>query len=81
MENLKEFRTNILGHRIIVYTYHKNLTIENFTTEIVLHWRLILEEYRPEIKYIKGPDNEASDALSKLSLINSDLIERDITRE
>ena len=31
---LKEFQTIILGHRITVYTYHKNLTFENFTTEI-----------------------------------------------
>ena len=33
----------LLGHSITVYTDHKNLTFENFTTERVLHWRLMLE--------------------------------------
>ena len=31
-----------------------------------MHWRLILEEYEPEIEYIKDPKNEVADALSKL---------------
>ena len=44
MENLKYFLTIIVGHRIKVYTDHKNLTFEKFTTERVLHWRLMLEE-------------------------------------
>ena len=43
VETLKYFRTIILGHRITVYTNHKNLTFENFTTKRVLHWRLMLE--------------------------------------
>ena len=80
METLKYFRTIILEHRITVYTDHNNLTFDNFTTEIMLLWRLILEEYSPEIKYIKGPDNYAADALSRLPLINSDIRESDITR-
>ena len=29
-------------------------------------WRLLLEEYRPEIVYIKGPRNVVADALSRL---------------
>ena len=31
-----------------------------------MRWRLYLEEYSPEIKYIKGEDNQAADALSRL---------------
>ena len=81
MKTLKEFFTIILGHLITVYTDHKNLTFENFTTEIVLCWRLMLEEYGPEIKYIKGPDNDAAYALSRLPLINSDITESGVTRE
>ena len=80
VETLKDFRTIILGHHIIVYSDHKNLTFENFTKEIVLRWSLMLEEYRPEIKYIKGTDNEAAENLSKTPLINYDLTESDITR-
>ena len=80
VETLKQFRTILLGHRIAVFTDHKNITFENFTTEIVLHWRLMLEEYGPEIKYIKRPDNDTADALSRLLLINSDVTDSDITR-
>ena len=65
----------------MVYADNKNLTFQNFTTERVLHWRLMLEEYGPEIKYIKGPNNDAEDALSRLPLINSDVTESDVTRE
>ena len=32
-----------LGHCITVYADHNNLTFENFTTERVLRWRIILE--------------------------------------
>ena len=80
VETLKELCTIILGHRITLYMYRKNITFENFTTEIVLHWRLMLEEYGPEIKYIKRPDNDTADALSRLLLINSDVTDSDITR-
>ena len=41
----------------------------------------MLKYYGPNIKYIKGPDNDAADALSRLPLITSDTKESDITRE
>lgn len=31
-----------------------------------MRWRLILEEYRPELIYIKGEHNEVADELSRL---------------
>ena len=31
-----------------------------------MRWRLLLEEYGPEIEYIKGPKNVVTDALSRL---------------
>ena len=68
MENLKEFHTIILKHRIKVYMDHKNIIFENFTTERVLRWRLMLKEYSPDIKYTKGPDNYAAGTLSRLPL-------------
>ena len=40
-----------------------------------------MEEYGPIIKYIKGPDNYATDSLSMLPLINSDIIEWKIIKE
>ena len=31
-----------------------------------MRWRLLLEEYGPEIEYTKGPKNVVADALSRL---------------
>ena len=70
VETLKEFRNILLGHRIVVHTDHKNLTCKNFNTERVMRWRLILEEYGPELLYIKGEDNIVADALSRMDLID-----------
>ena len=64
VETLKEFTNILLGQKIIVHTDHKNLTCKNFNTERVMRWRLILKEYGPEIKYIKGPKNIVANALS-----------------
>ena len=66
VETLKEFRNILLGHQITVYTDHKNLTHKNFNTERVMRWRLILEEFGPELKYIKVENNVVADALSRL---------------
>jgi RNase H-like domain found in reverse transcriptase len=54
VETLQEYRTILLGHIIKIYTDHKNLTFDNFTTDRVRRWRLIVEEYGPDIIYIKG---------------------------
>jgi len=66
VETLKEFKNILLGQRIHVYGDHKNLTYKNFNTDRVLRWRLILEEFSPELIYIKGQNNVIADALSCL---------------
>ena len=33
-----------------------------------MRWRLILEEFGPELKYIKGENNVVSDAFSRLEM-------------
>ncbi len=71
VETLKEFRNILLGHEIEVHTDHKNLTCKHFNTDRVLRWRLILEEYGPDLKYIKGENNIVADALSRLNLNKS----------
>ena len=74
LETLKYFRTTLLGNFITVYKDHEKITYENFTTKRVIHyWRLPLEEYRPDITYIKVYDNETADALIRLPLLNSDV--------
>ena len=52
----------------MVYTDHKNLTYNNFNTERVMRWRLILEEFGPELKYIKGENNVVAEALYRLDM-------------
>ena len=42
LESLKEFITILLGHKLIMYTDHKRLNCNNFNTERVLIWRLII---------------------------------------
>ena len=54
VETLTEFRKIRLGQKLRIYTDHKNLTCKHFNTNIVLRWRLILEDYGPYIEYIKG---------------------------
>ena len=66
VETLKEFCNILLGHQITVYTDHKNLTYKKFNTERVMRWRLILEGFGPELKYIKGENNAVANALSCL---------------
>jgi transposase InsO family protein len=65
---LKEFRNILLGQQITVFTDHKNLTYKNFNTERVMRWRLVLEEFGPDLQYIKGERNIVADALSRLEI-------------
>jgi len=68
LETLKEFNRMLWGQRINVYTDHKNLTRDGLglTSERVARWRILLEEYAPEIIYIKGIHNTIADAISQL---------------
>jgi len=70
VETLKEFRNILLGQQLRVYTDHKNLTYKTFNTERVMRWRLLIEEYNPELHYVKGEKNIVADALSRLALVN-----------
>ena len=54
VETLNQFRTILLGQKLIKYTDHKNLICETFNTYRVLGLILILEKYGPDIEYIKG---------------------------
>ena len=42
-----------------------------FNTKRVMRWRLIPEEYSPEVIYIEGSKNVVVDALSRLDLVNT----------
>ena len=64
---MKEFRTILLGHKLIIYTDYKNLTCNIFNTDRVLRWRIILEDYGPDIEYIKGENNIVAYRLSRIT--------------
>jgi hypothetical protein len=65
VETLKEFKGMLWGQDIKVYTDHKNLTRDaiGLTSDRVYCWRLLLEEYAPEIIYIKGIPDTIADAI------------------
>jgi hypothetical protein len=45
----------------------KILPNKNFNTERVMQWRILIEEFGPELIYIKGTSNVVADALSRLN--------------
>jgi hypothetical protein len=56
------------GQSIKVFTDHANLIRDALGTTLdrVYRCRLLLEEYGPEIVYIKGIHNTIADAISRL---------------
>ncbi len=70
VETLKEFKGMLWGQDIKVYTDHKNLTRDalGLPSDRVYCWRFLLEEYAPEIIYIKVIHNTVVDAIFALRL-------------
>ena len=68
VKTFKEFHTILLGSMIRVHTDHKNLThrLTDFTTQCVLRWRLLLEEFNLMFLYKAEPDNVLVNALSRV---------------
>jgi len=68
VETLKEFRYIVMGHRIILWSYHLvlcRLKTEHYSQR-VMRQRLLLEEYGAEIRHIQGENNVVADTLSRL---------------
>ena len=68
VELLKEFKGMLLGQRITVWTDHQNLIRDSLGRDCdrVMRWNLLLQEFNPTVKYIKGVDNTVADAVSRL---------------
>jgi hypothetical protein len=66
VETLKEFQVMLWGQTIKVYTDHKNIIQDasGLTSDREYHRQLLLEEFTPEIVYIKGMHNMVADAIS-----------------
>ena len=74
VETLKEFRNILLGQSIKVYTDHKNLTCKNYNSDRVMRWRLLIEEFGPELIHLPGKHNIVADALSRLDTNPAELL-------
>ena len=74
MECLKQFRGIIFGYEINVFSDHKNLVYAATLSESqrVMRWRLIFEEFGPNIQHISGVDNIVSDTIIRLPSTPSD---------
>jgi hypothetical protein len=79
VETLKEFRTILLGQQLIVHTDQENLTYKHFNSDGVMQWRLYIEEYSPNLRYIKDTKNVAADALFCRGILNSPMNEAHLT--
>jgi RNase H-like domain found in reverse transcriptase len=68
VKTLKEFQSMLLGAPITIYTDHKNLThkLSSFSTQHVLQWRLLLEEFGCNYKYNEGSQNLICNSLSHI---------------
>jgi hypothetical protein len=67
-KTLKAFQNILLGQKIKVHTDHENLTYKNFNSDRVMRLRLHIEEYSPDLQYIKGTHNVVADTLSCLEI-------------
>ncbi|KAG7349114.1 hypothetical protein IV203_011711 [Nitzschia inconspicua] len=70
VETFREYRNILLGAQIRVHTDHKNLThqMTKFTTQRVLRWRLLLDEFGATFHYKTGSTNFIADALSRVPI-------------
>ncbi len=69
VETLKDLKGILWGQNIKVFTDHTNLMRDALgltSRNQVYQWRLLLEEYRPEIVYINCIYNTVADAVSWL---------------
>lgn len=65
VEVLTSYRSLLLGAEICIKTDHMNLTRDDIKSQRLLNWRLLIEEYAPQLTYVKGEDNVGADFLSR----------------
>lgn len=73
---VKTFRTYLYGRKFIIYTDHRPLVylfgMTNPSSRLT-KFRLLLEEYTYEVRYLKGKTNVAADALSRITISSDEL--------
>lgn len=74
--SIKYFRPYLYGRKFTILTDHKPLIylfgMKDPSTRL-LKFRLLLEEYDYDIKYIKGTENNVADALSRVTISSNEL--------
>ena len=68
VETLKSFENILMGQKLVVHTDHLNLLYKKLASARLVRWRMLLEEFGPEVKHIQGEKNVVADALSRLDL-------------
>jgi hypothetical protein len=66
VETLKDFRNILLGQQIVVHADHANLTYKHFNSDRLMRLMLFIEEYSPDLQYIKEENNVVAVAISPL---------------
>jgi hypothetical protein len=68
IEGLKASGGVVQGMNVTVHTDHLNPLYQNMSSQRMVRWRLMLEEFNPTIKHVAGKDNDAADAMSRLDM-------------
>ena len=63
---LKDYHKMLLGAKLNIYTDHKNLTFRTFSVQRNLQWKIYLDEYNLELRYIEGKKNVLADCFLRL---------------
>jgi RNase H-like domain found in reverse transcriptase len=64
VKTVKQYRNILLGYDIKVFTDHKKLLYSKQSSDRLMRWQLLLEEYKIKWQHIKGEQNINADALS-----------------
>ena len=68
---LKDFQNLLLGHKIEVFTEHKNLTYETIeiTSQRTQLWNIPIQEFGVNLLYIKGEAHVVVDDFRRLTMV------------
>ena len=69
VETTEHHRNILFGFPLILHSDHKNLSFNNFNSERVRRWRLLLEEYPYEFRYTPGRENFIADMISRFDML------------
>lgn len=73
---VKSFRNYLFGRKFIIYTDHRPLVYlfgMNNPSSRLTKFRLLLEEYDFDVRYVKGSNNVVADALSRIETTSEEL--------